>query len=508
MGGSAGERCVGSKGTLDLVVRGEGGVRVGWLSKDAAGRKESGFLEGIGLENAASLDTDATGGEKSFLVPLPLTFDTPGKKTYSLTSIASPNTPLRSLSQKVEYTVLPNPSVSFKPGECSITNPRVLLNPEYAPKNYKPQGLTILAADKPLKGYEYLSTVTFTPSARGAEVVTKELTIDAASTTLDISTDVREGVWRIEDVGVKGGLCGGDVKEPRECKTVFAPIPKFSLEVSKLEDDWYASRFLKASTSKPFLTEFLFATSFSAGEQGTVASLSFLGQAPYRLSYSLTLTPFATPQRPHPTPHTTQFETSSIRNSQHDLTLKPETEGEYVYTFISMSDARYNSVPVGGRVEGSVKQVVQADFRLKGNKGLKTKIWECQEKTIDLEVTVTGKTPYELSFLIASPSASSTSTHSFSTAGHHSITLPVPDEYLLNGGTYGISLLTVKDGNGCVKKLHKKVIEVEVVVGRPEARIASSRTQVVKEGEQVKIPLRLKGEKVSPPVLISSPNDY
>lgn len=479
--GSAFERCIGEEGTVDIVVRGEGGVTVGWSSVDGAGNKASGLLDGVGLD-----DPEASGAaaDKSYLVPLPLTFDVAGRKTYSLTSLSSPHVPQLALEgQSVAYTVLPRPAVSFASTmSCSADRPLVLLNPAFV-KHPKPDHLTILSEPRtPLAGHPFRSMLSFTPAAAAGErsEVALGLSKNLGQTTVRID-EHGEGLWRIESVTVDGadGRCGGDVKEPRECRVVYAPAPRLvRYDVRKLEDD-------------------------CAGEQGVTVSFVLLGQAPFRLRYTLTTTPFATAKNPHPQAETSRPMYETLTSNTGELTLLPKQEGEYVYSFEQLADKRYtDGVAVEpATVRGSVRPVAAADFSLRGG-WRELRLWACEGRQTELDVVISsGSPPFELEFLTTTATASTAETVTFATAGKHALTLPVPEALVQNGGNYTVSLANVRDGNGCGRKLKVKPVAVEVRVGRPTAKIAGSpgeRVAVVTEGKVVSVPLRLTGDGVRP----------
>lgn len=480
--GSAFERCIGEKGTVDLVVRGEGGVTVGWTSVDGAGNKASGLLDGIGLD-----DPEATGAaaDKSYLVPLPLTFDVAGRKTYSLTTLSSPHVPQLALEgQSVVYTVLPRPAVSFAPAMgCSADRPLVLLNPALV-AHPKPDHLTVLSEPKtPLAGHPFRSTLSFTPAAANGERAELVLELARNLGQTSVRIDERgEGLWRIESVAVDGadGRCGGDVKEPRECRIVYAPAPKLvRYDIRKVEDD-------------------------CAGEQGVTVSFVLLGQAPFRLRYTLTTTPFATAKNPHPRAETSRPMYETLTSNTGELTLLPKQEGEYVYAFEQLADRRYtDGVAIEpATVNGSVRPVAAADFGLRGDRrGRELRLWACEGQQVELDVVISsGSPPFALEFLTTTATSSTAETVTFATAGKHALTLPVPEALLRTGGNYSVGLAGVRDGNGCGRKLKKDPVAVEVRVGRPTAKIAGSpeeRLAVVTEGKVVSVPLRLTGDGVS-----------
>jgi len=479
--GSAFERCIGEKGTVDLVVRGEGGVTVGWSSIDGAGNKVSGLLDGIGLDDPAATGAAA---DKSYLVPLPLTFDVAGRKTYTLTTLSSPNVPQLTLEgQSVAYTVLPRPAVSFAPTMgCSADRPLVLLDPALV-AHPKPNHLTILSEPKtPLAGHPFRSTLSFTPAAPSSERsdVAVELARNLGQTSVRVD-ERGEGLWRIESVAVDGadGRCGGDVKEPRECRIVYAPAPKLvRYDVKKVEDD-------------------------CAGEQGVTVSFVLLGQAPFKLRYTLTTTPFATAKNPHPRAETSRPMYETLATNTGELTLLPKQEGEYVYMFEQLADRRYtDGVAIApATVHGSVRPVAAADFSLHGaRRERELRLWACEDRQVELDVVISsGSPPFELEFLTTTATASTAETVTFATAGMHALTLPVPEDLLRNGGNYTVGLAGVRDGNGCGRKLKKAPVAVEVRVGRPTAKIAGSaeeRLAVVTEGKVVSVPLRLTGDGV------------
>lgn len=194
-----------------------------------------------------------------------------------------------------------------------------------------------------------------------------------------------------------------------------------------------------------------------------------------------------------------------------DVTLRPEVEGEYVYSLVSLSDDRYHDgVAVAGEVRGSVRPVATADFGLRpgsavgSGRGLERqlRLWECEARQVELDVSVgRGSPPFALEFLTSTAADSKAETVTLGSVGTHWLTLPVPTELAAAGGNYTIGLSGIRDGNGCSRKLDKQPVRVEVRVGRPTAKIAGSaadRVLVVTEGTTVNVPLRLTGEGVRP----------
>ena len=250
------ERCVGETDTLKVRVKGSGGgLKVKWEARNEAGvLLEEGWLEGIGDEDAASPALEAkeesteglplvrTEGETPLALPqshvaaLPISFPAKGSKTYTLTGLSSPHTPLLSLpsikgATSFTYTVLSSPSISF-PTSYTPSNPLRLLHPEHASKDYSRPKLTLLATEAE-KGRFVTAKVKFVRTD-GGEGWEREMEVGGKTTSVEVEDG--EGTYRI--VGVQGGRCAGEIREPSEVRVERVAIPEVGMEVRRLQDDW------------------------------------------------------------------------------------------------------------------------------------------------------------------------------------------------------------------------------------------------------------------------------
>lgn len=101
-------------------------------------------------------------------------------------------------------------------------------------------------------------------------------------------------------------------------------------------------------------------------------------------------------------------------------------------------------------------------------------------------------------------------------SGKTKVTVPVPPALSAESGASGklsIVLLSIEDGNGCVRKLPAPTVEVDinrqkvggadaatgasVLMTQPTVRFAKSEKVVITEGEVARVPLRLTGTGVS-----------
>lgn len=174
---------------------------------------------------------------QSHLASLPLSFNKKGRKTYTLTGLSSPHTPLLALpsisgSTSFTYSVYSSPSLSFA-STCSSSNPLLLLHPQHAPEKYVRPTINILSSEAPEKGRPLAAKIKFEPVLGGGSAWTKDVEVVGRSNALAIES---EGTYTL--LGVQGGRCAGDVREPSECRVKLVPIPEVAMEVRKLQDDW------------------------------------------------------------------------------------------------------------------------------------------------------------------------------------------------------------------------------------------------------------------------------
>jgi nucleoporin POM152 len=219
------------------------------------------------------------------------------------------------------------------------------------------------------------------------------------------------------------------------------------------------------------------------------AIFSLTGEAPYKISYSVT----------HGSGRPTEY-TKTIRSGSRDeLELRPEQTGEFTYEFISLQDKNYDSIPIGKTVKQVVHPLAGVKFV---NPGKERSFWSCDgeaaaDKTIKVPIELKGTAPWTLEYRILGNKQPFTVAEI--TQAKLNLDVPIPSKVLKNGGSFTVSIVSVKDGRGCSQPMTVEDLVVNVVKSSPTAAFANTnRNQdiTVKQGEQVQLPLRLPGEGV------------
>lgn len=84
-------------------------------------------------------------------------------------------------------------------------------------------------------------------------------------------------------------------------------------------------------------------------------------------------------------------------------------------------------------------------------------------------------------------------------SGRSSVSVPVPPELSADSGATGrlsIALAFIVDGNGCLRKLSARSVDVDINRQRPTARFARSEKVIIVDGDVAKAGLRLTGDPV------------
>ncbi|ODN74022.1 hypothetical protein L202_07501 [Cryptococcus amylolentus CBS 6039] len=450
-------RCVGDEDVVTFEATGVSPLQVKWEKKrtDSNGNtavEKTGTVEGIEdtLFSDSADPTTRTRVSKSHHVPLRVSHDTPGQSTVQLLSVKdalhNTYTPSGYSAQKA-WKVETKKSVKFNcqaPYQLlqnqSVSIPIEILAPDL---NHPSQKL-----ERPLK-----LTYTFTPTS-GGEAQERVMEVKSKKEELVVTEAGSYALAAIE------GDCVGGVMEPSRCEVQVVPLPTLDMSVTTLHE--------------------------CAMDVGSTAHLDFTGAPPFKLEYI--------EQRKGGRPRTISQQFSGHHGS---IVLRPEQEGAYTYTFTALSDRRYRNIQV---TQPPIKQTVHplANAELTG-KLIKPTLYSCSGDVVGVDVEARGIPPLKLTYLTSHGTHSSNTTITLS-LGRTNLQIPVPDALSSSNpsasGKLHINLLSIEDGNGCVRKLESaKSVEVNVKREKPSARLASGGSKQVREGEIVKVPLRLTGER-------------
>ncbi|WRT65773.1 uncharacterized protein IL334_002722 [Kwoniella shivajii] len=439
-------RCVGDEEVTKFQARGVGPLKVSWRKK-SGNKVDSGVIEGIeeDLEpvndDLALIRRDRV--SKTHTVPLRVSHNQPGTFTLSLTTVtdALHNTynPAGHSAEKV-FNVISRPSVRF---DCPSTVQ--LLHNEKA--SISVQAVVDGNLEKDLE-------VFYTFESINGEKSNKKIKLSKKREDIIVS---EPGTYTLIDLE---GPCAGGIMEPSSCAVQMVPLPTMDMSITTLHE--------------------------CAMDVGATAAFDFTGSPPFKLDY--------TEKRKG---GKARVLSETFQTNHGSVILRPEHEGEYTYTFTSLSDRRYKNVKLD---KPPIKQTVHplANVDMIGRIGNTKKhtLYACSGDQVDIDIEARGIAPLKLAYI------KSWSTHSENVtvpvnSGRSKISVPVPQELSATSGASGkvtITLSSIEDGNGCVRKLSTPAIEIDIKRQKPTARFAKSQQVIITEGESAKAALRLTGE--------------
>jgi nucleoporin POM152 len=262
------------------------------------------------------------------------------------------------------------------------------------------------------------------------------------------------GVYTLQNL--TGRFCPGVVVESSSCLVYVPPQPTVDIAFHEIEDK-------------------------CAGPTGVRADLSLTGNPPFMVSYRILRDGVALSTQTH-----------EMKKSRDQIEFVPDTEGEYVYEFFTLSDDIYKGITLDGatyRKEQSIKVLAGASFAEK-------EYFRqcCSGDTVKLNVSLHGIPPLKLVYEVVSGNSKRVQYVASDIMGYH---YQIETPPLASGGRFSISLVSVEDSRGCQTPLSDRDVVVEVRRQRPAAAFLpiDGRTSIsVLEGRSVGLPLRLSGE--------------
>jgi nucleoporin POM152 len=428
------KRCIGVEEVVKFQARGVAPLKVAWKRSRNGIQVASGVVEGIDdetIEDAEGFRRERV--SKTHTVPLRVQHDREGDVQITLTSVvdALGNTYVPSgSSSSLQFKVLPKSS-------ASLVCPRpiqLLING----KTKLP--LLVAGAEDPVD-------VSYTFTSSTGKVSKHKVKAANGETSIEVS---QPGTFTLQDVH---GLCPGNVLEPASCSVQIVPPPRAEISVTTLHE--------------------------CALDVGVTVNFEFSGSPPFNVDW--------TEQRKGG-PLETRSQRFKERTGQ--IELRPDKEGEYVYQFTMLDDARYQNIPLNRQIKQVVHPPASVDIV-----GSTRALYACSGDEVEIGLQTTGKDPLKLMYRRSWAEHSEDITVPVR-SGKQMLTVPVPDELKAGTGASGklvITLVHVEDANGCVKRLPSRIVEVDIDRQRPTARFARTESVVLKDGANVDVPLRLTG---------------
>lgn len=124
------------------------------------------------------------------------------------------------------------------------------------------------------------------------------------------------------------------------------------------------------------------------------------------------------------------------------------------------------------------------------------RLYSCSGDKVDIDLEAKGNPPLTLNYFLSYGSHFDNKTLNIA-PGRSQISIDVPKELSSESGASGrmsITLLSIQDGDGRVRKLPAPTVEVDIHRQKPTVRFAKSDRAVITEGETARAPLRLTGD--------------
>ncbi|TIA87288.1 hypothetical protein E3P99_03255 [Wallemia hederae] len=462
---TGGDRCVGDKVGLQLGVRSAGGASVGWSSQSPAG-EDAKKLDNIGSTAYTTSQAHVRAVSTTTSIPINMTLERSGQYSLELASLQDffGNEPFPSLQESglqhaesaVHYASHPLPLVQFS--ACSAEEPVRLLEGKGMSAALGVNVMGVDASEGPVDvQVRYFDNPDLVVNSASHILNTQIATGDTHS-ALQVN---QPGYYKIQHVA--GKYCAGHTQIPDVCGVKTTPKPTIDMDIRTIED--------------------------CSGEVGIRALMTLTGEAPFKLAY---LVEFGNEAK--------RVE-KRIMSSRDELSLTPEREGKYKYTFLSLSDRHYRDIALGEKGKGiTATQVVHplADAHFAESSNKRT-VWSCEGGHVDVNVEFKGSGPWTLEYQTTGTSASSitkpvTYTQADIRDRHHTITVPIPEEIDRLGGQFMISLVSVEDSRRCKKVLSQNDYTVQVQRVKPTARVFGVDRATILDGQTANIPVRVTGE--------------
>ncbi|KAH9463466.1 hypothetical protein Pst134EA_015549 [Puccinia striiformis f. sp. tritici] len=279
---------------------------------------------------------------------------------------------------------------------------------------------------------------------------TKELVFN----DLEKTFSAREaGVYEI--TSLQGKFCQGDILVPSTCSVIEQPTPTIDLNFTSITDK-------------------------CSGEIGLQANFLLTGKPPFKLHYLISQL------GRHP-----QTKSKIIQHSRDEILIQPDSPGQFEYSFVRLDDQYYKGVEIMGKtIKQTVHPLAHARF-VRGGKD--ENIWSCSGESVEADIELRGAPPYSVAYQILGEEPREISGISSS---HATLDIAIPQKYIRRGGAFIVTLISIKDGNGCLRNLTVSDLNIEVHRTKPTLKFYGSgneRKIIAREGDMVAFPMRLTG---------------
>jgi nucleoporin POM152 len=248
-------------------------------------------------------------------------------------------------------------------------------------------------------------------------------------------------------------FCAGDVMEPASCLLQNPPEPAVSFVATNLTDRC------------------------AGNPVGLSLTMDFVGTPPFEVNYLVRKRGFSRDEH----------KIFKIAGHRGQLELTPPEAGHYTYTFSHVNDRYYKAQKLDEIIQQTVKPSASAHFETSGPSGPL-----CLYGDASFSVRLGGEGPWNLEYELVHNGQKTKK----KVEGINEDRFVIKTDTLESGGDYSLSLTSVETG-GC-KEYSKEEVTFSVRHQRPKASfgvIDGKRSIHTLEGKQLKLPLRLTGER-------------
>jgi nucleoporin POM152 len=259
------------------------------------------------------------------------------------------------------------------------------------------------------------------------------------------------GLYSLKSVATE--FCAGDVMEPASCLLQNPPEPAVTFLATNLTDRC------------------------AGNPVGISLTMDFAGTPPFEVHYLIRKKGSGRDQH----------QTFKVAGHRGQLELTPPDAGHYTYTFSHVNDRHYKAKKLDETIEQIVKPSASAHF---DSVSLSDPL--CLSEDAAFNVRLGGEGPWNLEYELVHNGKKTKSKVEGIIEDHYLI----KTDPLESGGDYSLALTSVEAG-GC-KEYSKEEVTFSVRHQRPKASfgaIDGKRNIHTLEGKQLKLPLRLTGER-------------
>lgn len=286
---------------------------------------------------------------------------------------------------------------------------------------------------------------------------TRNLTIQDQTSKIEVK---EPGVYTLDEL--RGTQCSGEIGSDWTCTAIELPRPTASIVFDPIQDQ-------------------------CAGPVGVKALAELSGTPPFKVKYKI-----------KKKDKEVQEHEQIVLRTREEIEFRPSSEGQVTYTFVGLSDANYENIPLDGPTfTQTLHPVASAIFEgTSGTQGPSMEVHSCHGNTAKSHVHFSGVGPFELTYAMRTSAGELIKSEKVKDikSSRFPFDFEVPSPLSENGGVLTVSLTSVKDAKGCERPLTIPDLTVVVHRSKPSVGFIDPRDTSILEGKKAKLPIRLAGQ--------------